>query len=130
MAPGKIVFVAVTLLFVLLVCGAGSSAPPRVIATFPANGAPDVDPSTPEIWVKFDRPMMDNSWSWCYEKRSQFPDQTAGPRYEENGTKCILPVRLEPRKEYVIWINMANHANFKDRSGTPAEPYKFTFTTR
>jgi hypothetical protein len=41
----------------------------------------------------------------------------------------VLPVKLEPGKRYVIWINTAKFRNFKDRNGNPAEPYKLVFTT-
>jgi len=41
-----------------------------------------------------------------------------------------LPVKLEPNKEYVIWINTSNLKNFKDKSGNPALPFKFTFKTK
>ena len=109
--------------------GADSDAPPRVTATSPRNGAQDVDPATAEIWVKFDRTMTDGSWSWCYEDRSRFP-LVGTPRYVEDVTKCVLPVKLEPGKEYVVWINTANSKNFKDRAGRPAAPYRFTFRTK
>ncbi len=75
-------------------------------------------------------PMMDKNWSWCYEEKEKFPEMTGDPRYADNNTRCVSPVKLEPDKEYVIWINTANFKNFKDKTGNPAEPYEFTFKTR
>jgi hypothetical protein len=103
--------------------------PPKVISTSPKNGAKDVDPDTDEIWVEFDKTMMDESWSWAYENEDEFPEMTGDPSYTENYTKNTLPVKLEPDKEYVVWINTEKLKNFKDEDGTPAEPFEFKFKT-
>ncbi len=104
--------------------------PPKVTATSPDNGAADVDPSLSKITVTFSKPMQDKSWSWSYEDKGSFPQTTGQPHYTGDGSTCVLPVKLEPGKRYVIWINTAKFRNFKDRSGNPVEPYKLTFTTR
>ena len=115
-----------------LVAGAAETdtVPPKVIGTSPQNHAQNVDPSLKEISVTFDEPMMDNSWSWSYEDRNTFPQMTGQPYYANGGTRCVLPVKLEPNKEYVVWINTVKFRNFRDRAGNPAEPYKLTFRTR
>lgn len=105
------------------------SIPPKVISTTPQNGSQSVDPSITDISVTFSEPMMDKSWSWSYEDKGKFPQMTGQPYYVNN-TKCVLPVKLEPKKEYVIWINTVRFRNFKSKAGIPAEPYKFTFRTR
>lgn len=115
--------------FLAPACAADVTAPPRVAETFPGNGAQNVDPTIGEIWVKFDHKMTDRSWSWCYEDRSKFP-QVGTPHYTEGMTTCVLPVKLEPGKEYVIWINTQNAKGFRDQAGRPAVPYRFTFRTR
>lgn len=103
---------------------------PRVVDTSPKNGSRTVDPTLKEISVTFSEPMMDKSWSWSYEDKNQFPQMTGQPYYSENFTKCVLPVRLERNKEYVIWINTSRLQNFRNRAGVPALPFKFTFTTQ
>lgn len=103
---------------------------PKVIATSPANGATDVDPSLSKIAVTFNRPMLDKSWSWSDEEKDLFPQVTGEPSYIENGTTCVLPVALEPGKRYVVWINTTKFKNFKDRNGVAAEPYRIEFKTR
>ncbi len=102
----------------------------KVIKTIPKNGGTDVDPSLGEIRVSFSKPMLEKSWSWSYEDKNTFPEVTGEPHYTDNGTTCVLPVKLQPNKRYVIWINTARLKNFKDQSGTPAGPYKLTFMTR
>lgn len=76
--------------------------PPKVVSTSPKNSLQDVDPKLTEISVIFNEPMMDKSWSWSYEDKNKFPQMTGEPYYKDNYTKCVLPVKLEPNKEYVI----------------------------
>ena len=121
-----------TIVFIISLssCGVKDNIPPKVIDINPQNGAQNVNPSLTEISVTFNEPMMDKSWSWCYEEKDKFPQMTGQPYYTENNTKNVLSVRLEPNKEYVIWINTINFKNFKDKTGNPAEPYRCTFNTR
>jgi len=105
-----------------------SKSPPKVISTHPQNNAADVDPSVSKITVTFDKAMMDKSWSWSYENKESFPPVTGEPFYTDNGTTCVLPVKLDLGMRYVIWINTARFKNFKDKSGNPAIPYKLTFS--
>jgi hypothetical protein len=103
---------------------------PRVIATFPPNGARDVDPSITELSVTFNEEMHDGGWSWAYKDPLKVPEMPAEPYYTEGNTKNILPVKLEPEKEYVLWINTTQFNYFRDKSGNSAIPYEFRFTTR
>jgi hypothetical protein len=107
-----------------------SAVSPKVLDTYPKNGSQDVDPALKEISVTFSEPMMDKSWSWSYEDKNQFPRMTGQPFYSENFTKCVLPVKLEGNKEYIIWINTSKFQHFRNKVGVAVSPYKFTFTTR
>ncbi|MDY6989728.1 MAG: Ig-like domain-containing protein [Thermodesulfobacteriota bacterium] len=115
---------------VVVAGGEQDSRPPRVVSTFPQNGSIDVDPSLNEISVTFNEAMRDGNWSWVYEDKNTFPQIVGQAYYNEDMTKNVLPVKLEPNKEYVIWINSQKFNNFKDKSGNPAFPFKFTFKTR
>lgn len=110
-------------------CG-NDTIPPRVISTVPANGDQSVDPAMSMLAVTFSEPMMDGNWSWAYTRKEDFPEMDGQPRYENNYTKNVLPVRLLPNKEYIIWINSQKFKNFKDKAGNPSEPYKLVFKTR
>ena len=110
--------------------GEDDRRPPRVVSTFPQNGSVEVDPSLNEISVAFNEEMRDGNWSWVYEDKSTFPQIVGQAYYTDGMTKNVLPVKLEPNKEYVIWINSAKYKNFKDISGNSAFPFKFTFKTR
>ncbi|MFC1745487.1 cytochrome c oxidase assembly factor Coa1 family protein [Candidatus Riflebacteria bacterium] len=103
--------------------------PPKVISTSPENGATNINPSTKEISVFFNEPMMDKSWSWSTKDPGKFPKVTGQPYYSDHFFKANLPVRLVANKRYEIWVNTYKHKNFKDRNGNPAIPYKFSFKT-
>ncbi len=55
--------------------------------------------------------------------------RTGSPRYEDDLTRNILPVGLEPNKEYVVWVNSADFTNVTDDAGNPASSFRFTFST-
>jgi RNA polymerase sigma-70 factor (ECF subfamily) len=103
---------------------------PVVVMTFPESGATDVNPAITEIRVTFNKEMMDKSWSWVQISPEDFPQITGGPRYLEDRKTCVLNVKLEPGKTYIIWLNTQKFRNFMDTVGTPAVPYLLTFETR
>lgn len=111
-------------------CAKSDTTAPKVTATNPPNGSIDVDPSISEISVTFNEEMQDGSWSWAYTTRDKFPEINGDPKYTENYTINTLPVKLEPNKEYEIWINSQKFSNFKDKFGNSAIPYKLVFKTR
>lgn len=113
-----------------IACAQEDAKPPRVVSTFPQNMSQDVDPSIKEISVTFSEEMIDGNWSWVYEDKNTFPQIVGQAYYTDNNTRNVLPVTLEPNKEYVIWINSADYENFKSKKGVPAFPFKFTFKTR
>lgn len=106
-----------------------SGVPPVVVSTVPARGETDVGPSLTEIRVTFSKEMKDGDWSWC-QTDEPYPETTGSCCFVEDGKTCVLPVKLEPETEYVIWINSEQHRNFKDRHGQRAVPYALYFTTR
>jgi RNA polymerase sigma-70 factor (ECF subfamily) len=104
--------------------------PPVVIHAEPKVGAIDVDPDLKEIRVTFSKKMTDKSWSWPTGNKYAAP-QGAGPIHFERGLRtCVLPVKLEPGKTYVIGVNSERFRNFKDELGHPALPYLLVFRTK
>ena len=103
---------------------------PRVIDTFPPNGAQDVDPTITEISVTFNEEMDNSSWSWAYRDPTRIPEMPGDPYYTDQNKRNILPVKLEPNKEYVLWINTEKFNYFKDKNGNSAAPYEFKFKTK
>lgn len=105
------------------------TAPPVVVKTIPEAGAMEVDAGLKEIRVTFSKEMTDGSWSWSTAgAKDKFP-KGGKIRYEKDGKTCVMPVELEPGKEYVLGLNWGKHGNFKDRDGRPAVSYLLVFKT-
>jgi RNA polymerase sigma-70 factor (ECF subfamily) len=104
--------------------------PPIVLKTIPATGATDVDPALTEIRVTFSKEMQNGSWSWVTLDKERFPEITGKVRYEKDRRTCVLPVKLEPGKNYAISVNSQRFANFRDTEGNRAVPYMLLFRTR
>jgi RNA polymerase sigma-70 factor (ECF subfamily) len=106
------------------------SMPPVAVKTVPQAGDVSVDPAITEIRVTFSKPMTDKSWSWSQISDGTFPRATGKPHYLNDGKTCVLPVKLEPGKTYVLWLNSQKFRNFKDKDGRPAIPYLLVFETK
>ncbi len=105
--------------------------PPSVVKTVPEAGDRNVDAATTtQIRVTFSKEMLDRSWSWSQLSKESFPQVLGNPKYLDDRKTCVLDVKLEPGKTYVIWINSQVFMNFKDADGHPAVPYLLVFQTR
>lgn len=135
-------YIVLTIIGVVLGCGISfaqqektitvSNMPPSVVKTVPQGGDTQVDPSLKEIRVTFSKDMMtDRMWSWTMESKATFPKFKAdGIHYLPDKRTCVLPVKLEPNRSYVIWINSQKHNAFRDQGNRPAVPYLLVFETR
>lgn len=105
------------------------SAPPVVVSTVPETGAAEVDPGLAEIRVTFSKEMEDRSWSWVQTSEETFPQTNGDIYYLDDRKTCVMPVKLQPGKQYDIWLNTKEFHNFCDKSGQPAMPYHLSFQT-
>jgi RNA polymerase sigma-70 factor (ECF subfamily) len=105
--------------------------PPVVVRTVPQSGDTAVDPSLGELQVTFSKDMMtEDMWSWVMESKETFPTIAGKVRYLDDKRTCVAPVKLEPGKTYVIWINSQRFNSFRDTGNRPAIPYLLVFETR
>lgn len=105
--------------------------PPVVVRTLPQSGDTAIDAAkVKEIRVTFSKDMTDKSWSWSQISDDTFPQMTGEIRYQQNKRTCVAPVKLEPGRTYVIWLNSQKYGNFKDADGRPAVPYLLVFETK
>lgn len=105
--------------------------PPVVVRTVPQAGDTAVDAEkVKEIRVTFSKDMTDESWSWSQISAETFPKVDGKPHYDKDRRTCVLPVKLEPSKTYVLWLNSEKFGNFKDAEGKTAVPYLLVFETK
>lgn len=106
--------------------------PPSVVETVPQSGDLRVDPSLKEIRVTFSKDMMtDRMWSWVMNSKETFPEIDAKRiHYLKDNRTCVLPVKLEPNRTYVIWINSQKFNAFRDQGKRAAIPYLLVFETK
>ena len=105
--------------------------PPSVVKTVPQAGDTAVDPALKEVRVTFSKDMMtDRMWSFCQISKETFPETPGQTHYLADKRTCVLPVKLEPGKAYVIWVNRGQYNSFRDTQNTPAVPYLLVFETR
>lgn len=105
--------------------------PPVVVKTFPQAGDSHVDPSIREIKATFSKEMLTKEmWSWVKYSDETFPKIAGKIHFLADKKTCVLPVKLEPNKTYVIWINSQRWNHFKDKNKNPAIPYLLVFKTK
>lgn len=103
---------------------------PVVVSTVPQAGATDVDAA--EVWeikVTFSKDMQNGNWAFARMSKDHFPETTGKPRYEKDKRTCVLPVKLEPGKTYVIALNKPPFDSFSDPDGRKAMEYLLVFET-
>lgn len=128
-SPAILVMVALFICFGGFILAEDTEAP-RVVSTYPENGSQNVEPWLKAIQVTFNEPMQADSWSWAYREKDKFPTMTGQPYYSKEYTLNTLPVKLQPNREYEVWINLDRFRNFKDTSGNPLQPFRLSFRTR
>ncbi len=74
--------------------------------------------------------MKDKTWSWTEGSAYATPKLEGKIHYEPDKRTCVMPVKLEPGKTYVLGINSERFRGFKDSDGRSALPYLVVFRTR
>ena len=107
------------------------SMPPSVVKTVPQAGATDVDPALKELKFTFSKDMVDGNWSVCQVSKENFPESGDGKiHYLPDKRTCVMPVKLQPGRTYVLWLNLGKFQNFRDTEGNSSVPYQLVFETK
>jgi len=107
------------------------SMPPSVVKTVPQAGDTAVDAATTkQISVTFSKDMKDGGWSWATQSKETAPAMNGKAKYLDDKRTCVVEVKLEPKKTYVLWLNSQKFDNFRDAEGNPAVPYLLVFQTK
>lgn len=97
---------------------------PSVTASSIADGATDVDASTPEIVVRFDRKM--GKGVSISRDDGEYPVVT-GYGFDSTGTAFTLHVKLETKHKYAMRFT---GLGFASAEGFPLKEYVIRFSTR
>jgi beta-lactamase regulating signal transducer with metallopeptidase domain len=103
---------------------------PQIVALSPRNGTQDVDPSLTEIRVTFNVPMGEGcSWTGG---GPEFPKIPEGKKvsWTDDHMTCVLPVELQPGKDYRLGLNSPSYKNFQSTGGVPLDPVSYSFRTK
>jgi Bacterial Ig-like domain len=105
------------------------SMAPSVVKTVPESGTTEVDPALAEIKVTFSKDMItDRMWSVCQISDETFPE--VGKIHYLDKRTCVVPVKLQPGKTYVLWFNNGRFNAFKDAEHHSSVPYMLVFETK
>jgi len=105
--------------------------PPSVVKTVPQAGDTDVDPGLKEMTVTFSKNMKTNRmWAVWQISKETFPQNAGQIHYLSDQRTCVVPVKLEPGKTYVVWFNRGQFNSFRDAENNPSVPYLLVFSTR
>lgn len=101
-----------------------------VVATFPPNGAKDVDASITQFQARFSDAVSTGGCSFVNTQYGEPVKSTGAPTYSNGDTVCTLPITLRPGVKYSVSINGDRFTNFRSASsGEPVTPYPVVFTT-
>jgi hypothetical protein len=104
---------------------------PVVVKTEPQAGATDIDAAAvTELKVTFSKDMELGNFSWVKTGNETYPHTTGKPHFVDDKRTCVLPVKLEAGKAYVIWLNKEPYTSFMDPDGHKAVPYLLVFETK
>lgn len=104
---------------------------PKIVKMFPENGATDVDPNIPQVFLTFDLPMGDGrAWASNTADGTALDHDPDGPVFwTADLSTCVAPVKLKPNTKYVVYLNIRPFIGFASIAGTPAEGLKYSFET-
>ena len=102
---------------------------PLIVAIEPKSGSDNVDPGLAELRVTFSMPMGGgSSWTGGGPQYPTIPDGKK-PYWTDDQKTCVLPVQLEPNREYRLGLNSPSYKNFQSAHGVPLDPVSYTFKT-
>lgn len=111
----------------LFLCSLLQAAPPRVVKTVPPSGSEDVDPATTQVRIEFDQPMSPTGFS-IVGGGKQVPDVAGQPSWIGDRV-FVLPVKLQPGRDYRFSVNSETASGFRNRNQVPVQPTVIRFNT-
>lgn len=130
LSPPEVGFVSTTTVNTIAEDDPLADYQPVIVKTVPISGAIDVDANLTELRATFSKDMIVENYSWVQVDADKFPETTGKPYFEDDQRTCVLPVKLQPGKTYVIWLNQGRFNSFMDTNTNRAVPYLLVFHTK
>ncbi|MBQ1542624.1 MAG: hypothetical protein IIZ63_11535 [Caulobacteraceae bacterium] len=102
------------------------SAPPQVVATYPAPSA-EVAPGELVLKVVFDQPMTEAGWAYSQGAGGELPPCLAQPRLLADRKTFVLLCMLRPDTRYAVRLNGVVARGFLNAGDRSARAYEFQF---
>jgi hypothetical protein len=102
---------------------------PKVSRTEPADGS-EVDSSTSELVVHFDRPMVIGRRGLINLPVGERKDGSKNVIWSEDGKSLRVPIKLEPGKTYDIGIGTIWNESYESQDGYPLDPVRIKFSVQ
>ena len=102
---------------------------PKVISTSPADGS-TISSGPFDLTVRFDRPMLEGSYSFVQISPETFPDCRPGARMSPDKRSYTMRCTAVAGRDYEVWFNRPPYMNFKFTNGVSAQPYRIRFKAR
>ncbi len=104
---------------------ARASRRPKLVSIDPTPGSV-VSATHAALVATFDRPMKDQNWSIV--GRPEDLPTSGDPRYEQGGTRFVMPWTLAAGRSYRLALNSARFRGFRSVDGVPLEPVELAFS--
>lgn len=104
-------------------------AAPNVVSTSPADGS-TIAPGPFDLTVRFDRPMLEGSYSFVQISPETFPECRLGAQMSSDRRSYTMRCTAVAGRDFEVWFNRPPYVNFKATNGVPAQPHRIRFKAR
>ena len=102
---------------------------PKVVSTSPADGS-TISSGPFDLTVRFDRPMLESSYSFVQISPETFPDCRPGAQMSPDRRSYTMRCTAAAGRDYEVWFNRPPYVNFKSTNGVSAQPHRIRFKAR
>ena len=114
---------------VLTLLPAVALAEPRLVSSWPQDGAKAVPAGEQTLVLQFSEPMARDRMSVTTGQIGAAPEFVGPPTFSDDGRTFRIRMRLKPGLTYVVGANGPSHRNFQNMRGEPAAPSIVRFAT-
>ncbi|WIW94591.1 LuxR C-terminal-related transcriptional regulator [Altererythrobacter rubellus] len=104
-------------------------AAPNVVSTSPADGS-TISPGPFDLTVRFDRPLLEGSYSFVQISPETFPDCRPGDKMSPDRRSYTMRCTAAAGRDYEVWFNRPPYMNFRSTNGVSAQPHRIRFKAR